>query len=189
MVARLEDQLMQHIESSARGQRYKDAAQGVVNLGEMVQANATVCREKALFMHTVLAHMGIESEVVIGTVKVDNGSGNAGGHAWVKLPDGTIIDGTWGEIFPKGEGYPSQVSVRNVHLPHRKRLSTETMWHKRPPWQVRPSNTRPRWMTSRPLYGQAMKAPSWTKTRPQTKRCWHRQRQYRSKSNTSIFRM
>ncbi|MEC7242764.1 MAG: DUF655 domain-containing protein, partial [Myxococcota bacterium] len=95
-----------HVADSRRQSRYDADPDGRVNLGEMVTNDAVVCREKAIFMHVALADMGIESQVVIGKVSVDNGSGAAGGHAWVVLADGTVIDGTWGAIYPGGQNYP-----------------------------------------------------------------------------------
>ena len=88
--------------------RYDMAAQqgqyaakgGQVRLGEMIEGGTVVCREKALFTHAALAEMGIASRVVVGSVP--DGHGQMAGHAWVELADGTIIDGTWGRIFPAG---------------------------------------------------------------------------------------
>jgi hypothetical protein len=76
---------------------------GQARLGEMIQNGAVVCREKAIFTHQLLSEMGIESRVVTGNVQVNGGSY---GHAWVVLADGTVVDGTWGKIYPRGDGYP-----------------------------------------------------------------------------------
>ncbi len=84
----------------AAQQHEYQAHSGQVSLGTMIEQGSVVCREKALFTHAALAEMGIASKVVVGTVP--DGNGRTGGHAWVELADGTIIDGTWGRIFPAG---------------------------------------------------------------------------------------
>ena len=76
---------------------------GQARLGEMLQSGAVVCREKAIFTHQLLAELGISSKVVTGNVNVNGGTY---GHAWVELADGTVVDGTWGKIYPGGTGYP-----------------------------------------------------------------------------------
>jgi hypothetical protein len=85
----------------AAQERAYDTSGGRVRLGEMIEAGSVVCREKALFTHAALAEMGIRSRVVVGDVP--DGNGRMAGHAWVELSDGTIIDGTWGRIFPAGQ--------------------------------------------------------------------------------------
>ncbi len=85
---------------------------GNVGLGQMIEQGTVVCREKALFTHAALAEMGIASKVVVGTVP--DGNGATGGHAWVELADGTIIDGTWGRIFPAGQDPVNPRTRRNA---------------------------------------------------------------------------
>jgi hypothetical protein len=83
---------------------------GQARLGEMIQDGAVVCREKAIFTHQLLSEMGIPSKVVTGNVAMDGGRY---GHAWVQLADGTVIDGTWGRIYPRGAGYPVDEVIKS----------------------------------------------------------------------------
>jgi DNA uptake protein ComE-like DNA-binding protein len=123
---RLATEINEHVANSPRGRRYAEAEDGSVSLGEMIANDAAVCREKALFMHVALAEMGISSEVVIGDVGVDNGSGESGRHAWVELADGTVIDGTWGQVYPGGRDYPAlNRDKRQVYASPEQQISAE----------------------------------------------------------------
>jgi DNA uptake protein ComE-like DNA-binding protein len=123
---RLATEINARVANSPRGRAYAEAENGSVSLGEMIANNAAVCREKALFMHVALAEMGIASEVVIGDVGVDNGSGEGGRHAWVELADGTVIDGTWGQVYPEGRDYPAlNRDKRQVYATPEQQISAE----------------------------------------------------------------
>lgn len=80
---------------------------GYIGLGEALLAQAAVCRELTIFAHILFAEFGVSTTVNSGEIF-------AGGHAWLRLPDGRLLDSNYIRAVVQPDEYERRVTAYHV---------------------------------------------------------------------------
>jgi transglutaminase-like putative cysteine protease len=78
----------------------------LVPLERFLDVRYGYCLQKALLGALILERAGVPHRVVHGAIS--RGPGDSGGHSWLELADGRVLDPAWALVTrPQSEGAPA----------------------------------------------------------------------------------